>query len=200
MADETSGMGENIDVEEPDCTDASVDLELPEEERRIGEEQEDAEGPDAIPDDELAPLDEAADMEDDEAAEDALARAFGEASFRAAGGWCGTERHVNRMIRVARRRGLSVTSTKRDWGGTGSDHHRSQKCSFAADLSNVGDGQQPSPEMDRTARRIAALLGVRGWRGGNLRLNRGGYRWQILFRTQIGGDHFDHIHVGVRRL
>jgi hypothetical protein len=52
--------------------------------------------------------------------------------------------------------------------------------------------------MDRTAAQIAAALGTPGWRGGVLNARCNGYRVQLLYRTNIGGNHFNHVHVGVR--
>ena len=115
----------------------------------------------------------------------------------AGGGWGGSQAPVQRAMRIGTRNGLTITSNKRSSGNSGSDHHVSQRRSYAADMSN---GRSPTPQMDRTAAQIAALLGHPGWRGGNLRVNTRGYRVQLLWRTNIGGNHFNHVHVGVRML
>ncbi len=52
--------------------------------------------------------------------------------------------------------------------------------------------------MDRTASQIASLLGVPGWRGGVLNRTMNGYRVQLIYRSNVGGNHFNHVHVGVR--
>ena len=52
------------------------------------------------------------------------------------GGFAGSEAPILRAMRIARRNGLTVTSTKRTFGSTGSDHHVSQSRSCAADRSN----------------------------------------------------------------
>ena len=111
------------------------------------------------------------------------------------GGWCGSQAPVQRAMRIGSRNGLRITSTKRSSGSSGSDHHTSQRCSFAADMSN---GSAPTPEMDRTAQQIARLLGYPNWRGGVLTVRQNGYRVQLLWRTNVGGNHFNHVHVGVR--
>lgn len=36
--------------------------------------------------------------------------------------------------------------------------------------------------------------------GGVWNFNRGGYRYQILWKTNEGGNHFNHVHVGARRI
>ena len=200
MAEETiEAVREEPDVEEVECEECSQELELPEEERRLGDEEEGAQGIDAVPPEELDAIDEVADVDDDDAADEELGRAFrhGGAFLAPGGGWGGAEAPVRRAIRIGRRNGLTVTSTKRAKLSTGSDHHVSQKRAFAADLSN---GSQPTPQMDRTARRIAAALGRKGWRGGVLTVTGHGIRAQLLWRTHVGGNHFNHVHFGCRRL
>ena len=111
------------------------------------------------------------------------------------GGWDGSESPVRRAIKIARANGLTVTSTKRSSLSTGSDHHVSQSNAFAADLSN---GSSPTPQMDRTARQIAAALGHPNFRAGVLSVTRGRVRAQLLWRTHVGGNHYNHVHFGVR--
>lgn len=84
----------------------------------------------------------------------------------------------------------------RTWGAATSDHHASQLHSWACDLSIRGI-QVPTPQADEAARRIASALGVQGWTGGNLVKIINGYRIQVLWRV---ADHFNHVHVGVRKL
>jgi hypothetical protein len=78
-----------------------------------------------------------------------------------------------------------------------SDHWTGSRTSYAYDLSN---GSAPTPQMDKAATQIAAALGVPNWHGGVLNVNKGGYRYQVLYRTHVGGNHFNHVHVGVRKL
>lgn len=113
------------------------------------------------------------------------------------GGFGGSEMPIKRAMRIGTRNGLVITSLKRPPGRVDpdSDHHRDQRTAFAADMSN---GSSPTPEMDRTARQIARLLGHPEFRAGNLRVTLHGYRVQLLWRTDIGGNHFNHVHVGVR--
>ena len=113
----------------------------------------------------------------------------------AGGGWGGSQAPVQRAMRVGTRNGLTITSTKRSSLSTGSDHHVSQRRAYAADMSN---GSKPTPQMDKTARQIAAMLGRPGWRGGFLEVYVRNYRVQLLYRTNIGGNHFNHVHVGVK--
>ena len=81
--------------------------------------------------------------------------------------------------------------------GTRSDHQGPPEWAWAADISN---GSSPTPEMDRLARRIAKWLGV-PWNGSGL-VNHylpNGYRVQLIYRTNLGGNHYNHVHVGIRR-
>lgn len=120
--------------------------------------------------------------------------ASGAADFlRPGGGWGGSETPVLRAIAIARRNGLTITSRKRSWGSTRSDHHTSQRHSYAADMS---DGSSPTPGMDQTARQIAAALGRPGWRAGILNVRASGMRAQLIWRWT---GHFNHVHFGVRR-
>jgi hypothetical protein len=114
------------------------------------------------------------------------------------GGFAGTAKPGKRAMRIAARNGLTVTSTKRNFGSTDSDHHISQTTSYAVDMSNGGS---PTPQMDRACHQIAKRLGHPEFRAGNLVVQiHHGYRVQLLYRTNIGGNHFNHVHVGMRKL
>jgi hypothetical protein len=115
--------------------------------------------------------------------------------LRPGGGFGGAEAPVRRAIEIGVRNGLTVTSTKRTGGSPGSDHHVSQTRSFACDLSN---GSGPTPEMDATAKAIAAALGHPDFSAGVLNVTSGGVRAQLIWRTDAGGNHFNHVHFGVR--
>lgn len=120
---------------------------------------------------------------------------------RAGGGWAGSHNLALAMAAIGKRNGLSIASEKRarrnTTSGNMSDHYEGNKSAYAFDLSN---GSAPTPQMDATAAQIAASLGVKNWKGGVLNVNRGGYRYQLLYRTRVGGNHFNHVHVGVRKL
>ncbi len=111
------------------------------------------------------------------------------------GGFAGAEAPVRRAMKMATTRGLIVTSTKRSGAGSGSDHHPNQSRSFAADLSN---GSSPTPQMDSTARAIAKALGHPEFQAGVLNVTHKNARAQLLWRTKVGGNHFNHVHFGVR--
>ena len=115
--------------------------------------------------------------------------------LRPGGGFGGAEAPVRRAIEIAVANGLTVTSTKRTSGSTGSDHHVSQTHSFACDLSN---GSSPTPQMDATAKAIATALGNPEFHAGVLNVMSGPLRAQLIWRTDVGGNHFNHVHFGVR--
>ena len=114
------------------------------------------------------------------------------------GSWGGTERPVEALARLT---GLPVTSAKRTRqltasGGT-SDHWVGCAKCFANDL-----GTTP-PAGDALASRIASAIGGPGYAdwgktGGVLNVERCGIRFQLLWRTYVGGNHWNHIHIGAR--
>ena len=114
------------------------------------------------------------------------------------GGWNGSEAPARRSIPVGTRNGLVVTSLKRSSGNTGSDHHVSQRSSFAVDMSN---GTRPTPQMLRTAQLIAAALGYRWPANGyiNTSTTSRGYRAQLIYNSSVVPNHANHVHFGVRK-
>ena len=86
------------------------------------------------------------------------------------------------------------------WGrttGNGlSDHHVSRTDSWAVDVAVLGI-QSPTPATELAAKRIAAALGVPDWTGGDLTRTIDGYRFQVLWKV---AGHYNHVHVGVRRI
>lgn len=122
------------------------------------------------------------------------------------GGWAGTQALAHVMEQIGASNGLKIISEKRPTVHTASggisDHWSGNKTAYAYDLSN---GSRPTPQMDATALAIATRLGVADkWRkqgqAGVLNVNIGGYRYQMLYRTLVGGNHFNHVHIGVRKL
>ncbi|MGB1525972.1 MAG: hypothetical protein ACPG9N_00150 [Miltoncostaeaceae bacterium] len=74
-----------------------------------------------------------------------------------------------------------------------SDHWEGSRTSYAVDLGvpNVQSG-------DVLLKNLMRQFGAPNYRGGSwLNVNRGGYRYQIGWRTP---GHYDHIHVGVKKL
>lgn len=115
--------------------------------------------------------------------------------------WGGSHGIASFFADLGFKNGLKAVSEKRSRMHTSSggisDHWTGSKNSYAYDLSN---GSAPTPQMDATAAQIAAALGVPDWKGGVLNVDKNGYRVQLLYRTHVGGNHFNHVHVGVKRL
>ncbi|HEY8108906.1 MAG TPA: hypothetical protein VIF43_02775 [Patescibacteria group bacterium] len=80
--------------------------------------------------------------------------------------------------------------------GNTSEHKGPPEVAWAADISN---GTSPTPEMDQLAEDLASCFGIQ-WNGSGLvNGTKGGYRFQLIYRTDEGGDHYDHVHIGVSK-
>jgi hypothetical protein len=116
------------------------------------------------------------------------------------GGWGGTQGPIEALAKAT---GLPVTSLKRERRTTASggvsDHYVGCADCYAADL-----GTTP-PAGDAPASQIASAIAGPGYgdwgrTGGVLNVERCGLRFQLLWRTFVGGNHWDHIHIGARRV
>jgi hypothetical protein len=116
------------------------------------------------------------------------------------GGWGGTQGPVEALAAASR---LPVVSVKRErrstTSGGVSDHWLGCAHCFANDL-----GTTP-PAGDAPASLIAAAIAGPGYQtwgrtGGVLNVERCGIRFQLLWRTYVGGNHYNHIHIGARRV
>jgi hypothetical protein len=119
--------------------------------------------------------------------------------FQPSGRNAGTEGLARFLAAVALRDNAPLYVSEQ-WGRTTgseqSDHHISRTDSWAADLAVRGI-QVPTPATELAARRVAAALGVPDWGGGDLTMTINGYRFQILWKVD---GHFNHVHVGVRKV
>ncbi|MDQ7821216.1 MAG: hypothetical protein RDV48_00340 [Candidatus Eremiobacteraeota bacterium] len=128
----------------------------------------------------------------------------GKANLSPSGGWAGTENPVKSLVSLAGK-GFSVTSAKRGTqmtaSGNVSDHYIGNKTAYAND---VGWGSStPTASSDSAASRIVqALGGPANWgsKGGVFTKTINGIRYQVLYRTNVGGNHFNHIHIGAKRV
>jgi hypothetical protein len=118
------------------------------------------------------------------------------------GEWGGTAGPVQALQRLS---GLTVTSAKRERkytkSGGVSDHYVGNRNAYANDLSF--GSSSPNAKGDAAASKIvAALGGPANWgkRGGVFNTTINGIRFQVLYRTNVGGNHYNHIHVGARRV
>jgi hypothetical protein len=81
--------------------------------------------------------------------------------------------------------------------GAASDHAGPPNVKWAADMSNGGG---PTPEMDRLAAALAKRFDI-PWSGhGLVEATHNGVRYQLIYRYSDAqaGDHFDHVHFGVK--
>jgi hypothetical protein len=117
--------------------------------------------------------------------------------FTPGGAWGGTAGPVERISARMHQRGLQTSSGKRDRHGTASggwsDHAKDKPNADARDWSGS------VAEMDQAAVELAQDLGIKGYKKGTPLVQTvviDGIRYQVLYRTHIGGDHFTHIHMG----
>lgn len=79
--------------------------------------------------------------------------------------------------------------------GGRSDHQGPPNYAWASDMSNGGS---PTPQMDSLAGALASAFGI-PWTGSGLVTQMSqGYRYQLIYRTNEGGNHYNHVHFGVR--
>lgn len=83
------------------------------------------------------------------------------------------------------------------WQGNGVDI-----CSSANGFpaSGGGRGDLIAAAAFRVAGQSEREALASGKRGGLVNINHGDYRFQIIWKTTQGGNHYDHVHVGVQRL
>lgn len=119
--------------------------------------------------------------------------------------WGGSKQKALELAPFAFQHGLKVSSHKRDRqmtaSGGVSDHYKGNPNAYAFDFG--WGGASPTPAADRAASQIvAALGGPKNWgrTGGNFVVTRGGFRYQVIYRSNVGGNHYNHIHLGVRRV
>ncbi|HLM43309.1 MAG TPA: peptidoglycan-binding domain-containing protein [Myxococcaceae bacterium] len=123
--------------------------------------------------------------------------------IKAGGPWGGSQNVANAAKRIAAAMGIPVTSQKRNLAdtrrvgsSTDSDHYTGIKTAFAVDFGVSG------ARGDQLARAIAVKYGIpRGKIGAStgrvIRVGGASYRLQLLWRV---AGHFDHVHLGVRRV
>lgn len=120
--------------------------------------------------------------------------------------WAGTQAICEALSADFPTLGLQAISRKRDrrltTGGSVSDHWTGNHEAYAIDWSNGGS---PTPQMDQAAVNVMARLGRP--HNGQAKLEYSGIhtinglrvRVQVLYRTQVGGNHDNHVHLGVER-
>jgi Transglycosylase SLT domain len=115
------------------------------------------------------------------------------------GAWGGSKKFALAVAALGKRYGCVSTSEKRERqytsSGGVSDHWVGATDAYAVDIdSSTCTMDYPGGEADRTARSIAAALGMPSHTG-VVNVIRGAYRFQLLWQT---AEHYDHVHVGAR--
>jgi hypothetical protein len=84
--------------------------------------------------------------------------------------------------------------------GNVSDHKGPPSKAWAADMSN---GTSPTKQMDALADELASLFGFQVAHDHVYAfpsVTKKGYRFQLGYRTLVGGNHFNHVHFGCKNL
>lgn len=111
------------------------------------------------------------------------------------------------VVPLARSHGIMVTAATVEaanhrhspmtLSGNVSDHNGPPEVRWAADMP-TGTGK-PTTQADALARDLAARFDI-PWSGSGAKsATHGGFRYQLLYRTLVGGNHFNHVHFGVRK-
>lgn len=108
------------------------------------------------------------------------------------------------VLPMARANGIARTVAENDaanaahgptQSGGRSDHQGPPDVAWATDMSNGW----VTPQEDALAAALAQRFGI-PWSGsGLMSATHDGYRFQLIYRTFEGGDHFNHVHFGCRR-
>jgi hypothetical protein len=122
----------------------------------------------------------------------------------------------NIVLPIAQANGINRTVAENDaanaaHGSTGqgnrSDHEGPPNVAWAADISNSPSNTRTvadtTPEMDATAQALAVKFGISySPSGGIFKNTEDGYRYQLIYRVDLGadGNHFNHVHFGVKRV
>lgn len=81
--------------------------------------------------------------------------------------------------------------------GGRSDHQGPPEVAWAVDISN---GSAPTPQMDAIAAELAKVFDI-PWNGsGAVSRTHNGYRYQLIYRSNVGGNHYNHVHFGIRKV
>ena len=117
------------------------------------------------------------------------------------GPWAGSQKFAKALAGLGRRYGCTSVSEKRPRqytrSGGVSDHWIGSRHAYAVDIDSATCTMAyPGGDADRTARAIAATLGLPSHTGLQS-VTRGAYRFQLLWQVE---DHYDHVHIGVARV
>lgn len=120
------------------------------------------------------------------------------------------------VLPIARHNGIPVTAASVEAANAAhstyttdnnvSDHKGPPGRAWAADMSDNWVTTVGSPNMTRLAAALAKMYAIPGWLGSGLVNNERAkigacyYRLQLIYLTGRGGNHYNHVHFGVRLL
>jgi hypothetical protein len=88
--------------------------------------------------------------------------------------------------------------------GGRSDHQGPKWYAWAADMSNTSKGNYdrsaPTEEMDRLAKRLEDMFSLKDVGNGFHENTDERFRYQLIYRTDAGGGHWNHVHFGCHLL
>jgi hypothetical protein len=128
---------------------------------------------------------------------------LGDLSFNdTSGPWGGSMKFAKALANLGRQFGCVSVSEKRETQNTASggvsDHWVGSTDAYAVDLAGPNCSlDHPDGGAAQTARAIGQALGM-PWHGDCHNLVKGSYRFQLIWHTDCGGNHYDHVHIGVR--
>lgn len=109
------------------------------------------------------------------------------------------------VLPMARKNGIQVTAesvkaANETHGptvdGGRSDHQGPPEVAWAADMSNG----TTTPEEDQLAKDLASYFDIPWTGSGLVSVVHGHYRYQLIYRTNEGGNHYNHVHFGVKKV
>ena len=130
-------------------------------------------------------------------------RTLGELDFNdTSGEWGGSMKFALALLQIGVAHGCGSSSEKRPRqltadGGV-SDHWTGSTSAYAVDIGRCSLAFPGGP-LDQTAQEIAQALEIPE-RTGVHNVIHGHYRFQLLWQTYEGGNHYNHVHIGVKRL
>jgi hypothetical protein len=123
------------------------------------------------------------------------------------GDWAGS---LPKLISILPMGNWKPTSLKRSRvstrSGFTSDHYEGNKIAYAADFGLNTTFNSNADSATNFAIKVARNAGgnVSSWQpyvGTSFKINTSdGYRIQIIWQSNVGGNHYDHVHVGVKKI
>jgi hypothetical protein len=123
------------------------------------------------------------------------------------GDWAGS---LPKLISILPMGNWKATSLKRSRvntkSGFTSDHYEGNQIAYAADFGLNTTFNSNADSATNFAIKVARNAGgnVSSWQpyvGNSFKINTSdGYRIQIIWQSNVGGNHYDHVHVGVKKI